>query len=407
MRRELIFAAIVFIGALTIGGRALAQEGGPSCQAPAEALTSFGIRRNDLAIVLRKGDKPARLEGLQSYRYVRFFVEVSNWRAAQWRLVIRDIEARPLQVIDKTHLAARNEAAGAKSAVWTRRFGDLAGLSFELVADGPQADDVIVRFPEYVAVPAQRDQPFYSIFGDEPAWREVHKSGLTDAWRKRSDSVGMIFAGRERENWCCSGVVIGWAGDKDVLFLTNDHCGAPVGQGDAWSPQACESAIVDFSWDGDAIPWEYSCARAKRLPELDLAVLRLQPTPGMTDARPPPARFSQGRARDVAPPGRKELTIFHHAQCGPKFVTDQCEVIGYDRPGRRAGGRPIEFAHRCDTESGSSGAPIFGYDGAVLGVHRAGFLEEKNGCTRENFAIDVTQQYVRERIDAAVASLAE
>ena len=46
-----------------------------------------------------------------------------------------------------------------------------------------------------------------------------------------------------------------------------------------------------------------------------------------------------------------------------------------------------DFAHQCDSEGGSSGAPLFDKDGNLVGLHHLGYAEVAGHCDNMNKAI--------------------
>jgi len=74
-------------------------------------------------------------------------------------------------------------------------------------------------------------------------------------------------------------------------------------------------------------------------------------------------------------PQSEEVLMVHHPEALPKRLTRNCRVsagvaVGGDR-----------FAHTCDSEGGSSGAPVFDVQGRVLGLHHEGFHRDPQTCS--------------------------
>jgi hypothetical protein len=174
------------------------------------------------------------------------------------------------------------------------------------------------------------------------------------------------------------------------LYLTNWHCGAAEGLPDEayWHKDRCAETLVDTSWDGDKIGRENTCTRveAKSKP-LDYAVVRLSPLIGSGSAagQAEPVRFARGR-----PANGDGLVIIHHAVCKPKLVSASCPVAEASFAGWQ-GSEKTEFTHRCDTEGGSSGAPVFNESGALVGLHHLGFSAVNGQCDMKNKAVYIDE----------------
>jgi hypothetical protein len=60
------------------------------------------------------------------------------------------------------------------------------------------------------------------------------------------------------------------------------------------------------------------------------------------------------------------------------------------RPRTDGGPTDTDFTHNCDTEGGSSGAPIFTEQGALVGIHHLGFDKLSDGtCDKKNKGVHI------------------
>jgi hypothetical protein len=352
------------------------------CQGDRATVTKFGARyhlTNALMVHASKRDGTlSHSDSSNPARYLRLRVVLEQAQGTGWQLVLRDNDYRPLQVMGPS------DFAGGVSR-WSERLttadDTISTVKLDLrITDGASSAKLTV--PEYIAMPAKASHAFYSIQGTEPAWTDLFADG-SDAWRRTGDAVGMLVGGRGQQTWCCSGVVIRQR--PAVVFLTNFHCGAPdPGLADSafWTQEVCDSTVVDFSWDGDGRSREYECDEVVGTSKaLDIAVLKLVSLG--SDPAPPPPEVDLAVHTDGA------LTLIHHPQCATKQISRNCQVVDpkvhgwWSAPGAPEA-KETDFTHRCDTEGGSSGAPIFDSSRKLIGFHHLGFQIVNGQCDRLN-----------------------
>jgi V8-like Glu-specific endopeptidase len=63
-----------------------------------------------------------------------------------------------------------------------------------------------------------------------------------------------------------------------------------------------------------------------------------------------------------------------------KQITMHCGVQSWSVPGWTAGASTVDFSHDCDTEGGSSGAPVFNTSGQIVGLHHYGHAVDPATC---------------------------
>jgi hypothetical protein len=299
-------------------------------------------------------------------RYLRIRIELRAGSSGRWYLTIRDRDLRIYEVLSP-------ESFAGVSFRWTGRIpSPVAHFELELV-DAPATRAVELVLDEYIAMPAEAEHPYYSIQGQDPTYSPLFSAPLPK--RRLGDAVGFLMASHGQTAWCCSGTVVG-----TDLLLTNWHCGghrAVMRPQDYWNPSVCRDTLVDLSWDDDQVSREFQCEEVLAKDQaLDFALLRLRPVDDRGPARPV-------AIHENLPAGSADrLQIIHHPKCLPKQIST-CGLV--DRTYTGWTGQPdTDFTHRCDTENGSSGGPVFDPEGRLVGLHHRGFEDAGDDHAKEH-----------------------
>jgi hypothetical protein len=296
--------------------------------------------------------------------YVRVRIErLDPGSCRDWLVVLRGDDFRILQ----TFTADDFEADTSR---WTLRLPSRA-IRLSLVGCG--RDVPTFNVDEHLEVPRKSDSRFFSTKDrNVEDWTALYNA--PPRFRELGDALGIFTSAWGDQLWVCSGLLL-----ADRLFLTNWHCGGPNTYRAAggteqafpddwrWNDLVRRDALVDLSWDGDALSQDYSVASVlAKNRELDYAVLELAPQPSAI--RLPRVRLAAGLV-----PSTSELVLLHHPLGEPKQVSFVgCVADDVRRPGWKAAAI-TEFTHTCDTEGGSSGGPVFTTSGEVVGLHHLGF----------------------------------
>ncbi|MBX3041719.1 MAG: trypsin-like peptidase domain-containing protein [Bdellovibrionaceae bacterium] len=180
--------------------------------------------------------------------------------------------------------------------------------------------------------------------------------------REAVDTVGLISMG-------CTGTHIG-----SNLVLTAGHCfltlPAPIGDN-----YACPDITIQWGVRGDRRGLVSRCLRVVSLQldrESDWAVFEVDRAP---------IKYSTVNIKDRVQPNQV-LTVLSHPEGRPLEWSRRCKML----PFVSRGNGPRSLHHQCDTQPGSSGAPVYDLETMqVIGVHNGGFGNNVNGAGTVNY----------------------
>ncbi|WP_374619755.1 serine protease [Devosia sp.] len=327
------------------------------------------------------------LEVADDTRYVRLFVERPAQAGSGWSLTIRDRDGRVMQVLGPNDF-------GESNVTFSRRLANAEGqqtIELELAAIGERPKLLLrqkIEMPESGVI----GEPYYSRRGDYP-WSALYAADVN--YRSWGDDVAFIMVGlvEGQAPSTCSGLAI-----PPDLLLTNWHCGPVYGLDRKpiverqWEQAICDRTTIDLSWDDDGISREFICDRVLSSDQQrDYALLRIRPLDGISTIAP----VSFG-----PPVSDGKVTIVHHPAAMKKQISIECDVLQQMRD--KDGIAGIAFGHACDTEKGSSGAPVFDAAGNVVGLHYSGFEVASGLCDRVNKALWIGPilQHIEDQIAA-------
>ena len=254
-------------------------------------------------------------------KWIRAQIRLDKPGDALWRVDVRDQQFRPIDTILPTDFSSQAKFR------WTPRIYT-PGLFLDIrAADSHDLPQFTVL--QYIVMPDQARSTYYSLkIPATPDWQYTDelKTDVTENLDRvrMADAVGLLFSNIPgRGAWSCSGVLV--AAD---LFLTNWHCGGPMGtqDEDMWTPEIQEDAFIDLSWDGDQVSRELRVVDVpSKSKALDYALLRVKALDHIP--MPIPAAIRESPLKENEP-----VVLIHHPDSDRKAIS-VCNVAELEIPG--------------------------------------------------------------------------
>jgi hypothetical protein len=279
-----------------------------------------------------------------------------------WNLQVRTLDNKLIENIPSNRL---------KNGVWTKRIND-----FCLKIVIPKKEGVKVDIEEFLAeensgelkgrFPIKLNGPKYNV--DMVYSKPDLESN--DSIDKAAVSVGLIqYMDTEEKQVSCSGFLI-----SKVLMITNDHC---FKKNTNLKNIEIYFKIIDKNDDT-----KHNFMGVEILLDdyaLDFSILKL-PEPVKFD-------FNYPSWRSDIPKSHEFFSIIQYPQgVGLRIAKDELCFIRAEKASNRGVNGNKDFAHRCDTDKGSSGGMIFSHTNDchhVIGLHHWGI--DKNETNMKLF----------------------
>jgi S1-C subfamily serine protease len=313
-------------------------------------------------------------------RYLRAKLRLDVPLPCGWSITVRDRSLRPVQTLADDDFQPRSISPTI------RVNGAQLNLELHGCADGSAPSISVYRVIWMPEKNVLGPGAYYSLKSFAvPDWKELYEEAPlrnTDPAKvELGDVVGMLVLSTDQGAWSCSGFMI-----TDSLFLTNWHCGANEDlnhlPSDYWTNDVINDAILDTSWDTDEISREFLVSGVEQADMgLDFAVLRVRPL-----GRPAPVPVAT--LANWMPTRGDSIYTIHHPLGMRKTYSGGCSVKTVPFANWKDPAQLTDFVHDCDTESGSSGAPLFNKAGEVVGIHHLGYdFDAACRVTSENKAV--------------------
>ena len=396
----------LLLAPFALAPHALAADANSPCSSSValEYRTSVGkIQTNRVKNLVANGE-PSSFEFPDFLHHFRVRLKVTEPMPSDWRLSIygeKEAAWQALQIFGPKNFEQ-------SKTVWSKRF-DGKKIKTILYTSLPHDAGSFLKIDAAISVPRESNVAHYSVENTaDLKWQclgcplrqehlqlcqkdKIDCKEVSPKTVRLGEGVGMVMVFGSTAAWTCSGFMI-----SPELFLTNWHCGGTkADEANYWDADILRTALIDFSWDGDDLSSEYGWSGKPAFEgknvvmdrDLDYAIFRVKPW--LQSIGPPP--IMPIKAGAVLKDEETRLQIIHHPLSRVKTLTQKnCKVEKSSYHSWMTKVDDVDFLHKCDTEGGSSGAPVFDEAGFVIGIHHSGHSQTENGiCDQNNKAVKI------------------
>lgn len=161
--------------------------------------------------------------------------------------------------------------------------------------------------------------------------------------------------------------------------LTAGHCFGQVAFSGIQRTGSCRSSRYSVRWGRTYTnPHGYLISRCESIvmreynADRDYAVFKMSPPYPTHELRP---------KLDLRGISGSQITVYSYPAGRPLEMSGYCRVLDYRDEG--------PFFYFCDTDSGSSGGPVFNFSGEIVGIHGWDFKDRNGGTLVKSTDLDI------------------
>lgn len=290
------------------------------------------------------------------------FANITDRSMEDYEILFRDIDYNLLSTIPGSELKKHSD-------YWSDLlYSDYILIQVRQLSHNPPRG-LVFEIGEFIIQSQERIKE--ESHDGSPVWKNVYEAGSDEIWRI-SRSIAKLSFQKNDKNYTCTGFLI-----TESSLLTNQHCVS--------GPEICENMLVIFGYEFDKKVKrqrgvQYRCKQIIGSPVADLDYTIIQVKEGPEELN----KWGHLDLSGVDPEGSLYI-IQHPGGDYKKIVNKNCFMTTTNAKNKM--GLEKDFGHKCDTEDGSSGAPIFDSKNRIVGLHHLGWEKGSERWLQENRAV--------------------